>query len=237
VRLFCFLWTGGCASFFGQLQSLFAESPIELVPINLPGRDKDAETQPALSWAEAITKLADALCDGWVQSMPFAFFGHSLGAWTAIETIHELRDRGLPLPLHLFVSAKFAPQLSADERAHALSQFRARGGLGASSDLGSAEAPKVASAETEVNYADCFLRSQVPYVKRLFTKTDSGQHREHSKKGRAHRSSGRLTTCTVWSRGSQTRHSFVPPSRRSFEQTCACPRATPEERGSVRCRD
>lgn len=153
MRVFCFLWTGGCASYFGQLQRLFADSFIELVPVNLPGRDKDAETEPTTLWTDAVEKVVDALCNGWVQSMPYAMFGHSLGAWTAIETIHTLRDRRMPLPLHLFVSAKFAPQLSADERAHALSQFRARGGLGVTSDLGSVDAPKVASADGDIFWA------------------------------------------------------------------------------------
>ena len=153
-RVFCFLWTGGCASFFGRLQKLFADSPIELVPINLPGRDKDAETGPADSWKDAVGQLTDALADGWVQAMPYAFFGHSLGAWTAIETLHALRNRNgagpaLPLPVHLFVSAKFAPQLAAEERIHALAEFRKTASVGAASDLGSADAPKVASADTE----------------------------------------------------------------------------------------
>jgi surfactin synthase thioesterase subunit len=153
VRVFCFLWTGGCASFFQQLQRLFIDSAVELVPVNLPGRDKDAETAPTTRWPDAVAQIADALCDGWVQAMPYAMFGHSLGAWTAIEAIHTLRDRRVPLPLHLFVSAKFAPQLSADERTHALSQFRAHGGLGATADLGSVDAPKVASADADTFWA------------------------------------------------------------------------------------
>ena len=143
LRVFCFLWTGGCASYFGRLQKLFANSSIELVPINLPGRDKDAETNPAESWKDAVGQLTEALADGWVQAMPYAFFGHSLGAWTAIETLHALRDRNsdgtpLPLPVHLFVSAKFAPQLAAEERSHALAEFKKTASVGAASDLGSA---------------------------------------------------------------------------------------------------
>ena len=153
MRVFCFLWTGGCASFFGQLQRLFAGSTIELVPVNLPGRDKDAATEPTTSWVEVVAKLSDALCDGWVQSMPYAVFGHSLGAWTAFETIRNLHDRNVPLPLHLFASAKFAPQLNADERAHALGQFRERDVLGNTTDLGSVDTPKVASADADVFWA------------------------------------------------------------------------------------
>lgn len=116
LRVFCFLWTGGCGSFFSRAlaPSFPAGSSIELVPVNLPGRDKDASSLPPASWHAVVSQVTTALSDGgWTRAMPFAFFGHSLGAWTAIEVAHALRQRGPtePLPVHLFVSAKFAPQV------------------------------------------------------------------------------------------------------------------------------
>jgi surfactin synthase thioesterase subunit len=42
---------------------------------------------------------------------PTAFFGHSMGGLIAFELAHELRKRGLPAPLRVFVSACSAPQL------------------------------------------------------------------------------------------------------------------------------
>jgi medium-chain acyl-[acyl-carrier-protein] hydrolase len=42
---------------------------------------------------------------------PFAFFGHSLGAFIAFELARELRREDAPGPVHLFVSGARAPQI------------------------------------------------------------------------------------------------------------------------------
>jgi medium-chain acyl-[acyl-carrier-protein] hydrolase len=42
-------------------------------------------------------------------SLPFAFFGHSLGALIAFETARVMRRLKLPVPIHLFVSGCMAP--------------------------------------------------------------------------------------------------------------------------------
>jgi surfactin synthase thioesterase subunit len=44
--------------------------------------------------------------------LPVALFGHSLGALLAIELARELRRRRGPLPVHLFVSGRHAPQVA-----------------------------------------------------------------------------------------------------------------------------
>lgn len=42
--------------------------------------------------------------------IPFALFGHSVGGLMAFEMARELRRRGFPAPLRLFVSSARAPQ-------------------------------------------------------------------------------------------------------------------------------
>jgi len=42
--------------------------------------------------------------------VPFAFFGHSMGALIAFELARHLRRRAWPAPRHLFLSAARAPQ-------------------------------------------------------------------------------------------------------------------------------
>jgi medium-chain acyl-[acyl-carrier-protein] hydrolase len=44
-------------------------------------------------------------------TMPFVFFGHSLGAMTSFEVARQLRRGGHPQPLRLFASAHRAPHL------------------------------------------------------------------------------------------------------------------------------
>jgi medium-chain acyl-[acyl-carrier-protein] hydrolase len=60
--------------------------------------------------------------------LPFAFFGHSLGALIAFELARELRRSRSALPVHLFVSGRRAPHLIPSRRPlHALPEaaFRA----------------------------------------------------------------------------------------------------------------
>ncbi|APR81384.1 Thioesterase [Minicystis rosea] len=52
---------------------------------------------------------------------PFAFFGHSLGAFVAFETARALRQKGAPLPQHLLLGGCPAPQTHVVEQPiHAL---------------------------------------------------------------------------------------------------------------------
>lgn len=56
-----------------------------------------------------VGALVDALAGQ--LAPPFAIFGHSLGALVGFAVARELRRRGLPSPVHLFVSARRAPQI------------------------------------------------------------------------------------------------------------------------------
>jgi medium-chain acyl-[acyl-carrier-protein] hydrolase len=108
IRLFSFPYAGGDISTF----SPWAESlppDIELCPVQLPGRGRRA-LEPAYS---EIGLLVDALADGLSPAldMPFAFFGHSMGALVCFELSRALRRRGGPRPCHLLVSGRPAPQL------------------------------------------------------------------------------------------------------------------------------
>ena len=84
IRLFCFLWTGGMAQYFERLLCpLFSPGPIELVAINLPGRERAARLPLPTDWDSLVSLLADALTQStgheksWVEAMPYAFYGHS----------------------------------------------------------------------------------------------------------------------------------------------------------------
>src|SRR5262245_54667499 len=107
MRLMCFPYAGGSASIFRQWAPQLPG--IEICLVNLPGRGVRIAEPPCRSWRE----LADALATAWSgqPDVPFAIYGHSLGALVAFEVTRELRRRGLPQPQHLFVAAYRAPQL------------------------------------------------------------------------------------------------------------------------------
>lgn len=60
-----------------------------------------------------VEPLSEALAEIFLDhlELPFAFFGHSVGALISFELARKLRERQLPTPLHLFVSARRAPQI------------------------------------------------------------------------------------------------------------------------------
>ncbi len=107
-RLFCLPYAGGGAAIFRPWQQLLP-SDIELCPIALPGREHRIGERARAHLPELLDELADALRP--LMDRPFAIFGHSMGAMIGFELVRTLRRRDGPLPTHLFVSARCAPQV------------------------------------------------------------------------------------------------------------------------------
>jgi medium-chain acyl-[acyl-carrier-protein] hydrolase len=109
VRLFCFPYAGGSAAIFQRWQAGLPDA-VEVCPAYLPGRGTRLSETPYRD----SRPLVEALCDNLRPHLdkPFAFFGHSMGALVAFELARELRRRGEPLPLCLYVSGRSAPQLA-----------------------------------------------------------------------------------------------------------------------------
>ncbi len=112
LRMFCFPYAGGGASIYrGWSNGLPA--PVEVCPVQLPGREGRLREAPYERLADLVPDLAAGL-EG-LFDLPFVFFGHSMGALIAYELALELRRRGRPQPLHLFVSGRRAPQVPSDD--------------------------------------------------------------------------------------------------------------------------
>jgi medium-chain acyl-[acyl-carrier-protein] hydrolase len=108
MRLFCLPFAGGGAStYHGWPHALPGE--IEMRAVQLPGREARLGEPRARSARALAQSIAGAL-EPYLER-PFALFGYSMGALLAFETARELRRRGRPLPIHLFVAAMRAPHL------------------------------------------------------------------------------------------------------------------------------
>jgi len=106
ARLFCFPYVGGGSSIYrGWADD--RQGQLEIVPLELPGRDKRLWEKPY----SRLPPLVEALADALPQDKPFAFLGHSMGALVAFELARELERRDLGLPCCLFVSGSSAPQI------------------------------------------------------------------------------------------------------------------------------
>jgi surfactin synthase thioesterase subunit len=107
-RLFCFPYAGSGASVFREWTGGLPPD-IAVVGIQLPGREERLVEQPFTSVNEVVRKLADALKPH--ADLPFAFFGHSMGALIGFELARHLRRTGAMCPTHLFVSGHRAPSV------------------------------------------------------------------------------------------------------------------------------
>lgn len=108
LRLFCVPYAGGAASaFYGWPDGLPAF--VETCPVQLPGRENRLGESPFERMAPLVEALGGAIRAR--LDLPFALFGHSMGAFVCFELARWLRRRGANGPVHLFVSGCRAPQL------------------------------------------------------------------------------------------------------------------------------
>ncbi|MDO8310380.1 MAG: alpha/beta fold hydrolase [Sideroxyarcus sp.] len=117
LRLYCFCYAGGSASAFANWQADLDPS-IEVVAVELPGRGRRFGEPPTTSLkfvSETVGRLIAAEGD-----IPFAFFGHSLGALIAFEVTRFLQQNHLPMPQELMVSGASAPQYRRKMHLHLL---------------------------------------------------------------------------------------------------------------------
>ena len=132
LRLLCFPYAGGGASVFRTWPAALP-ADIELLAVELPGRETRFRERPFHRLAPLIAALTDAVTPH--LQAPFAIYGHSLGALIGFSFAQELRRRSLAGPMHLFVSGRRAPQLPERSPMHQLpepqflDQLRRLGGI------------------------------------------------------------------------------------------------------------
>ena len=112
LRLFCFPYAGGNASVFRGWSGKLPPS-IQVCPIQLPGRESRLREPPFTRLEPLVQALAQALQP--YLDMPYAIFGHSLGALIGFELARILTRQNDSGPTHLFISGHSAPQLQATE--------------------------------------------------------------------------------------------------------------------------
>jgi surfactin synthase thioesterase subunit len=116
LRLFCFPFAGGSATYFFPYASALAPQ-IEVHSVQYPGR-QDRHKEP---FAQTIDELAGSIYTAIRNSAddrPYAFFGHSMGAIVAYEVTRLLQRDGQAGPEWLLVSGQRAPSRQQPEDIH-----------------------------------------------------------------------------------------------------------------------
>lgn len=108
LRLFCVPHAGvGPSAYRRWSDSLPAD--IEVALVHLPGRESRLGEMPYTQIEPLVNAAASALRP--YLDIPYAMFGHSMGALVAFELARRFEKDGQGAPRHLFVSGRRAPQM------------------------------------------------------------------------------------------------------------------------------
>src|SRR5471032_151966 len=106
LRLYCLPYSGASAMVYARWRRKLPEW-IEVCPLELPGRGRRFNDPLQTDLPALVNQLAGELQGN--LDLPYALFGHSLGALVAFELAHALRRNGLPPASALFASGAPAP--------------------------------------------------------------------------------------------------------------------------------
>lgn len=108
MRLICFPYAGGGAPIYASWPD-HLPSDIEIIAVQPPGRYERIQESPPQSIGEIVDALVPKLLPH--LNLPFAMFGHCLGAMMMFEVARRLEQTHGMKPLHLFASGASPPQL------------------------------------------------------------------------------------------------------------------------------
>jgi medium-chain acyl-[acyl-carrier-protein] hydrolase len=108
LRLFCLAHAGGGASLFARWPAALP-AEIAVLPVQLPAHQQRLNETPYLQMTPLVEALTSVLLPH--LDVPFALFGHSMGALVAFEFARQLRGQHGLQAACLLVSASRAPQL------------------------------------------------------------------------------------------------------------------------------
>ncbi|MET9558536.1 alpha/beta fold hydrolase [Streptomyces sp. NPDC006645] len=106
LRLVCFHHAGGAASAYRGLQEKLGPD-IDVMPVQLPGREKRVRT-PAVRSMDVLVDELDAQLGPFLDG-PYVLYGHSMGALIAHDLTLLRQERGSRPPERLIAGACAAP--------------------------------------------------------------------------------------------------------------------------------
>ncbi|WP_139488494.1 thioesterase II family protein [Brevibacillus dissolubilis] len=137
TKLFCLPYAGGSAAVLYGKWSRMEFDDLEVIPLELSGHGKRVEEPLYTEMHSMIEDLAAKMVEiissagsdssddspadsGPTHTLPYAIFGHSMGALLSYELAHHLQAQGHPLPRHLFCSGGMPPHVQLDSTIHLL---------------------------------------------------------------------------------------------------------------------
>lgn len=108
-KLFCIPFEGGGTHSFKPWEHKLNRD-FDLEILELSGRGNKLKLPFYNSLAEGIDDLYSDI-SGILPGQPYAFYGHGLGGLLTYELYFKIKNEGLPLPFHIFISDLFPPHM------------------------------------------------------------------------------------------------------------------------------
>lgn len=112
TKLFLFPYAGGAAASYNGFRQ-FVDPDVEFRAIELAARGRRMREPNYNSIDDAVNDVFKIIKDELTQA-PYALFGHSMGSMIAFELAYKIRDNHLPMPIHIILSGRAAPQISRE---------------------------------------------------------------------------------------------------------------------------
>lgn len=114
IQLLCLPYAGGSSAIYHKWEA-YLDPRIRLVPVELAGRGRRIGEAFYRDRAAAVDDIFSQIKEV-IGRLPYALFGHSLGAMLAYELSQKIMDMGLDQPAHCFFSGKSAPHLCREKK-------------------------------------------------------------------------------------------------------------------------
>lgn len=122
IKLFSLPYAGGSATIYEKWRK-FLHPSIELICIEYAGRG-NRFSEPLFDNLDKIVDDLSSIIENEIHETDYSIFGHSMGALVGYEIAHKIKEKSLPLPVHMFFSGKSAPHFSLrDKVIHNLNDY------------------------------------------------------------------------------------------------------------------
>ena len=114
MKLICFPYAGAAASVFLKWEK-HSNGDIRVIPVDFPGRGRRMAEPLFETIDEIVEDLKKQILHKVDKEEPYAVYGHSMGTLLIYELLHELRNSGFNMPVHVFLSGKNPPDVPVKE--------------------------------------------------------------------------------------------------------------------------
>lgn len=115
ARLICVPYAGAGAAAYRDLPNVLPDW-IQAFAIRLPGRESRLAETPLAGIDAVVDEVLRGLHGDDASGLPYALFGHSMGALVCFEVARAMRRLGDAQPVALFVSGRRAPHVPDPDR-------------------------------------------------------------------------------------------------------------------------